>query len=131
VGCKLNIGPVLSTTIRKVFLLISETLLAASVCLIWTFDFEDTGLLNNDGVTSNGVITVSDLEVGSTWKYTTNGSDFQDGSNNSFTLEEGTYAANTIQIKQTDAAGNVSDISKNTLRIVVVSLLCNNVCIVL
>ena len=84
-----------------------------------TFDFEDTGLLNNDGVTSNGVITVSDLEVGSTWKYTTNGSDFQDGSNNSFTLEEGTYAANTIQIKQTDAAGNVSDISKNTLRIVV------------
>ncbi|CAC9963186.1 hypothetical protein [uncultured Gammaproteobacteria bacterium] len=84
-----------------------------------TFDFVDTGLLNNDGVTSNGVITVSDLEVGSTWKYTTNGSDFQDGSNNSFTLEEGTYAANTIQIKQTDAAGNVSDISKNTLRIVV------------
>ncbi|CAC9606802.1 hypothetical protein [uncultured Gammaproteobacteria bacterium] len=84
-----------------------------------TFDFEDTGLLNNDGVTSNGMITVSDLEVGSTWKYTTNGSDFQDGSNNSFTLEEGTYAANTIQIKQTDAAGNVSDISKNTLRIVV------------
>ncbi len=84
-----------------------------------TFDFEDTGLLNNDGVTSNGVITVSDLEVGATWKYTTNGSDFQDGSNNDFTLEEGTYAANTIQIKQTDAAGNVSDISKNTLRIVV------------
>jgi hypothetical protein len=66
-------------------------------------------------------------------KYTTNGSDFQDGSNNSFTLEEGTYAANTIQIKQTDAAGNVSDISKNTLRaiMVTVSLLCNNVCIVL
>jgi hypothetical protein len=28
-----------------------------------TFDFEDTGLLNNDGVTSNGVITVSDRGV--------------------------------------------------------------------
>jgi hypothetical protein len=30
-----------------------------------------------------------------------------------------TYVANAIQVRQTDAVGNVSDIGKNTLRIVV------------
>jgi hypothetical protein len=59
-------GPVLSTTIREAFLLISETLPNASICLGLssvtvavdmvkpdqpTFTFEDTGLLNNDGIT--------------------------------------------------------------------------------
>jgi hypothetical protein len=38
----------------------------------------------------------------------------------SFTLaDNATYAVNAIQVRQTDAGGNVSDISKNTLRIVV------------
>jgi hypothetical protein len=62
VGCKLNIGSVLSTTIRKVFLPISETDRPI-------FDFVDTGLLNNDGITNNSLITAYDLEVGATWQY--------------------------------------------------------------
>jgi hypothetical protein len=33
------------------------------------FSFVDTGLLNNDGITNNGVITVNNLEVGATWQY--------------------------------------------------------------
>jgi hypothetical protein len=34
-----------------------------------TFDFVDTGLLKNDGITNNGLITVNGLEVGATWQY--------------------------------------------------------------
>ncbi|CAB9543932.1 RTX toxins and related Ca2+-binding proteins, partial [Bathymodiolus brooksi thiotrophic gill symbiont] len=76
---------------------------------------------NNDGITNNGVITINNLEVGVTWQYSVNGgNDFIDGTGSSFTLANNTtYVANAIQIKQTDAVGNVSDIGKNTLRIVV------------
>jgi hypothetical protein len=42
------------------------------------------------------------------------------GTGSSFTLADNTtYAANAIQVRQTDAVGNVSDIGKNTLRIIV------------
>jgi hypothetical protein len=82
-----------------------------------TFDFVDTGLLDNDGVTSNGLITVNGLETGATWQYSISGDDgFVDGTGSSFTLANNTtYAANVIQVRQIDEAGNVSDISKNTL----------------
>jgi hypothetical protein len=76
------------------------------------------------------------------------GNSFVNGTGSSFMLANNTaYVANAIQIKQTDAVGNVSDIGKNTLRIVIscsvslpatsvatmvtVSLSCTNVCIVL
>ncbi len=85
-----------------------------------TFDFVDTGL-DNDNITNNGVITVNNLEVGATWQYSISGDNgFVDGTGNNFTLaDNATYAANAIQVRQTDAVGNVSDIGKNTLRIVV------------
>jgi hypothetical protein len=84
-----------------------------------TFDFVDTGLLDNDGVTSNGLITVNGLESGATWQYSSSGDDgFVDGTGSSFALaDNASYAVNAIQIKQTDVVGNVSDISRNTLRI--------------
>ncbi len=86
-----------------------------------TFDFVDTGSLNNDGITNNGVITVNGLEVGATWQYSISGDNgFVDGTGNSFTLaDNATYAVNAIQVRQTDAVGNVSDISKNTSPIVI------------
>ena len=85
------------------------------------FNFVDTGLSNNDGITSNGLITVNGLEVGATWQYSVSGDNgFVNGSGNSFTLANNTtYEANTIQIRQTDIAGNVSDIMKNTSRIII------------
>ena len=85
-----------------------------------TFDFVDTGL-DNDNITNNGVITVNNLEVGATWQYSISGDNgFVDGTGNNFTLADNTtYVANAIQVRQTDAVGNVSDIGKNTLRIVV------------
>ncbi|SHE22239.1 Flagellar hook-length control protein FliK [Bathymodiolus brooksi thiotrophic gill symbiont] len=85
------------------------------------FSFEDTGLLNNDGISNNGVITINNLEVNATWQYSISGDNgFVDGTGSSFTLANNTiYVANAIQVRQTDAAGNVSDIGKNALRIVV------------
>ncbi|CAC9549109.1 hypothetical protein [uncultured Gammaproteobacteria bacterium] len=85
------------------------------------FDFVDTGLLNNDGITNNSLITAYDLEVGATWQYSiSDDNGFVDGTGSNFTLANNTsYEINAIQIKQTDAVGNVSDIGKNTLRIVV------------
>jgi hypothetical protein len=84
------------------------------------FSFVDTGRLDNDGITRNGMITISNLEADVTWEYSTDsGTSFTNGINSSFMLNEGTYGTNAIQIRQTDVAGNVSDIGKNTLRIFV------------
>ncbi|MDO6814530.1 Ig-like domain-containing protein [Cobetia amphilecti] len=69
----------------------------------------DTGT-DDDGITSNGEVTVSDLETGATWEYTTDGgSNWIDGTGTTFTLAEGVYADGVVQIRQTDVAGNVSD----------------------
>ncbi|MGE4242410.1 Ig-like domain-containing protein [Ramlibacter sp.] len=68
----------------------------------------DTGASNSDGVTSNGQVDVSGLEAGATWQYSTNGGGaWTSGTGGSFTLGAGTYAANAVQVRQTDAAGNV------------------------
>jgi hypothetical protein len=49
-----------------------------------TFDFVDTGLLKNDGITNNGLITVNGLEVGATWQYSISGDNgFVDGTGTS------------------------------------------------
>ena len=54
-------------------------------------------------------ITVSDLEVGATWRYSLDsGQSWTAGVGSSFVVPAGTYAANAIQVSQTDASGNVS-----------------------
>ncbi|MDO6671533.1 beta strand repeat-containing protein [Cobetia amphilecti] len=69
---------------------------------------EDTNV-TDDGITSNGKVTVSDLEAGATWEYTTDGgSNWIGGTGTTFTLDEGVYADGDVQIRQTDVAGNVS-----------------------
>lgn len=67
---------------------------------------ENTGS-TSDTVTSNGTVNVGAVESGASWEYSTNGSTWQAGSGSSFTLDEGdgTY---TIQVRQTDIAGNLS-----------------------
>jgi hypothetical protein len=84
------------------------------------FTLEDTGSLNNDGITNNGVITINNLEVGATLQYSTNGDNgFVNSTGNSFMLTNNAiYETNAIQIRQIDAFGNVSDISKNALMFV-------------
>jgi len=68
----------------------------------------DSGLDTNDGITNVGNITVSGLETGTSWEYSTNsGSTWSTGLGSSFVLSSGTYAAGTIKVRQTDKAGNV------------------------
>ena len=61
--------------------------------------------VNNDGVTSNGKITVTNLESGATWEYITDGTTWTTGGGDNFTLS--TDGANqNVVVRQTDAAGN-------------------------
>ncbi|ADG93164.1 hypothetical protein Arnit_1508 [Arcobacter nitrofigilis DSM 7299] len=78
--------------------------------LITNFTEVDTGTLDNDRITNNGKISFTGLEAGATWEYTTDGgSTWQKGSGNSFTLSEGEYSENQVQVRQTDAAGNTGE----------------------
>ncbi len=69
----------------------------------------DTGSSSSDHITSNGRINVGGLESGATWQYSINGgTTWTAGTDNFFTLAEGSYLANAIQVRQTDKAGNLS-----------------------
>jgi uncharacterized repeat protein (TIGR02059 family) len=60
----------------------------------------DTGSSSTDGITSNGTVKVSGLEVGATWQYSIDwGSTWIAGTGSSFTLGDGSYSG--IYIKQT------------------------------
>jgi peptidyl-prolyl cis-trans isomerase A (cyclophilin A) len=60
-------------------------------------------------ISKTGVVTVGALETGARWEYSVNkGATWKKGIGKTFTLAEGSYAANHIQVRQTDAAGNVS-----------------------
>jgi phage gp45-like len=52
------------------------------------------------------------LKEGETWRYSTDGATFKLGIDKSFTLDDGTYAVNTIQIEKFDAAGNLLGVTK-------------------
>ncbi|MDH2448979.1 hypothetical protein, partial [Cobetia sp. 2AS] len=64
--------------------------------------------ITDDGITSNGEVTVSDLEADASWEYSLDGgSNWIAGTGTTFTLAEGSYADGVVQIRQTDVAGNV------------------------
>ncbi len=74
----------------------------------------DTGSSDSDGITNNNTLTVADLEAGATWQYSVDsGNSWTTGSGTSFTLDEGTYTVDQVQVRQTDVAGNISDITSN------------------
>ena len=80
----------------------------------------DNGSNTSDGITNVGTVNVSGLETGATWEYrTTDSASWTLGTGNSFTLSAGTYAANNVQVRQTDAAGNVSSAGMITTAITV------------
>src|SRR5207248_1244412 len=75
----------------------------------------DTGTAG-DGVTSNGSITVSGLESGASWQYSSDGgTTWNTGTGSTFTLVDGSYTVGSVKVRQTDAAGNVSTDGANTL----------------
>lgn len=60
-------------------------------------------------VTSSGKFNVTDIEQGASWEYTIDGgSSWLSGSGSSFIVPLGNYFANSIEVRQTDSAGNVS-----------------------
>jgi len=76
----------------------------------------DTGSGNSDGITNDGTINVSGLESGATWEYSVdNGANWSPGSGTSFELSPSAtpYAAGTVQVRQTDLAGNQSAAGSN------------------
>jgi hypothetical protein len=69
----------------------------------------DTGASGVDGITKTGTVTVTGIESGATWEYSTdNGSSWNAGTGSSFTLAAGAYTAGHVQVRQTDLAGNLS-----------------------
>jgi Ca2+-binding RTX toxin-like protein len=70
----------------------------------------DTGSSNSDGITNNGTVNVTGLEAGASWQYSTNaGVSWLAGTGTSFDLSSGSYGAGSIQVRQSDIAGNTSD----------------------
>ena len=64
----------------------------------------DTGSSPTDRITSNGVVNVTGLESGATWRYSINGGavspTFTTGTGTFFTLDEGDYAVDQVQVVQ-------------------------------
>jgi hypothetical protein len=71
---------------------------------------EDDGANTSDGITSNGEITVANLETGASWEYSVNsGTAWATGTGTTFTLGDGGYTDGQVQVRQTDEAGNQGD----------------------
>ena len=68
----------------------------------------DTGTSNSDLITSDGTLTLSNIEAGAAVEYSVDGGANWTGS---FSAVEG---GNTVEIRQTDVAGNVSAIGTLT-----------------
>jgi hypothetical protein len=89
-----------------------------------TFALEsDTGSSGSDLVTSNAKIIVSGIEADATWEYSTDsGTNWAAGTGTNFSLplpnlpaaQTATFAADSIQVKQTDSVGNVSIVNTTT-----------------
>ena len=94
-----------------------DTTAPASLTVSWP---TDTGSSNKDGITNANTVTISTPESGATWQYSTDGGQrWTTGSGTDFTLTDGVYAINTIQVRQTDAVSNTSSVSKNPTEITV------------
>ena len=101
-------GNVSVNTVRSTALVVDQTVATPSLTLA-----TDTGTSSMDGISKVGAITVSGLEAGAVWQYSTNGGNtWAVGTGNSFSLSSGTYAPNAIQVKQTDQAGNSSPVAR-------------------
>jgi len=80
----------------------------------------DTGSSPTDGITSNGIINISNLAINGDWEYSTNaGVTWSAGSETSFPLSQGVYEADTVLVRQKDAAGNTGASTAITRKLVV------------
>jgi hypothetical protein len=78
----------------------------------------DSGWDSTDGVSKPGDIVVGGLEPGAQWAYRTSASgQWVTGSGNRFALGQGDYSTDQIQVRQTDAAGNLGDVGSNRINL--------------
>ncbi|MFN5221770.1 MAG: Hint domain-containing protein, partial [Cyanobacteriota bacterium] len=65
----------------------------------------DNGILG-DGIAIGGSFSISDLETGNNWQYSTDsGNSWSNGTGTTFTVY-GSFSVNQVQVRQVDAAGN-------------------------
>jgi hypothetical protein len=75
--------------------------------------FRDSGAESGDGVTNSGLVMVSGIESGSTWQYSLNsGASWSVGQGNS--VEISGDGSKSLQVRQTDLAGNTSAVKTLT-----------------
>ncbi|AVV35248.1 hypothetical protein C8233_17875 [Halomonas sp. SF2003] len=67
--------------------------------------------IDGDNITSIGEVTVDGLEEAATWEYSIDGGNtWEIGIGATFDLDQGIYNDDSIQVRQSDLAGNTSDI---------------------
>ena len=92
---------------------LAKTIAVDTQVSVPTIAYADTGSSASDGLTSDHTLTVNALERGATFEYSTDaGVSWTDGAGNTFTVQDGVYSANQIQVRQTDAAGNTSSVAQ-------------------
>ncbi|MCP9817415.1 cadherin domain-containing protein [Synechococcus sp. GreenBA-s] len=75
----------------------------------------DSGSSSKDSITSNPQVLVGQLASGTVWEVSTNaGSSWTTGSGTNFSLSEGSYATNQVQVRQRDTSGNLSTATGNS-----------------
>ncbi len=73
----------------------------------------DSGQSTTDGITNVSTVTVSGVEANATWEYSTDsGTTWSAGTGSSFTLSAGVHNAGSVQVRQTDVAGNLSSVGQ-------------------
>lgn len=79
----------------------------------------DSGQSQSDGITNDTTYRVKLAKDTESWEYSLdNGANWVKGSGTSFELAENqTYAIGSIQVRQTDTAGNVSSVKSNTVEV--------------
>jgi Ca2+-binding RTX toxin-like protein len=91
-----------STTWTQVYAIDTTAAVAPTAALA-----TDSGSSSTDTITKTGVVTVTGLEAGATWQYSTNGgASWIAGTGTSFTLTGD--EAKSVLVRQIDAAGNIS-----------------------
>ena len=78
---------------------------------------QDLGISSTDGVTSDGTLSIKNLEVGASWAHSIDGgltweTHTATATSATVVLNPGSYEADKIQVKQTDTAGNASAVIK-------------------
>ena len=112
-----NIGGHTSASSNRLDFLLDTTAPSALTLALTT----DSGSDAADGISNVGTITVSGIEAGASWQYSTDGGTNwtagtvpSGGTTSTFTLAAGTYATGTVKVRQTDTAGNTSTVASST-----------------